>query len=335
MRTSAGFDRESTGSRHSTTTTRRIGLVLGGGGVVGLAYHAGALAALEHDLGWDARQAEVIAGTSVGALVGLLLRLGIPASDLSAMMVGASILGTTPALADYLRNRPELPSIDLRGLLVSCHALRPGALVRLARRPWRIDPGVLLACLAAPGRFDLYQHLQFLDDQSHAAWPPGELLVAAVRQRDLALRVLTAADPISPARAVAASAAVPGHFAPVRFQGDWFVDGGVRSATNADVLRDHLGLDLVVIVAPTAGAASHAGVQGWVRGHARRALAHERRVLDRAGIPSIVIEPGPAVVAEMGLDLMSDARVREITREAFLDTGRQLVGAGPRSLLAA
>jgi hypothetical protein len=64
-------------------------------------------------------------------------------------------------------------------------------------------------------------------------------------------------------------------------------------------------------------------------------LAHERRALDRAGIPSIVIEPGPAVVAEMGLDLMSDARVREITREAFLDTGRQLVGAGPRSLLAA
>jgi NTE family protein len=29
----------------------RVGLVLGGGGVVGMAYHAGVLAALEHDLG--------------------------------------------------------------------------------------------------------------------------------------------------------------------------------------------------------------------------------------------------------------------------------------------
>ena len=37
----------------------------------------------------------------------------------------------------------------------------------------------------------------------------------------------------------------------------------------------------------------------------------------------------------MGWDLMSDARVREITREALLDTGRQLVEGGTRSLLAA
>ena len=46
----------------------RVGLVLGGGGRIGLAYHAGALAALEHDLGWDPRSADVIVGTSVGAV---------------------------------------------------------------------------------------------------------------------------------------------------------------------------------------------------------------------------------------------------------------------------
>ena len=65
----------------------RIGLVLGAGGVVGQAYHAGVLAALEHDYGWDPRSAEVIVGTSAGSITGALLRSGVPASELAAWTV--------------------------------------------------------------------------------------------------------------------------------------------------------------------------------------------------------------------------------------------------------
>ena len=67
----------------------RVGLVLGGGGVVGLGYHAAALTALENDLGWDARRAEVIVGTSAGSLVGAFLRRGLRPIDLAALIVGA------------------------------------------------------------------------------------------------------------------------------------------------------------------------------------------------------------------------------------------------------
>ncbi len=67
----------------------RIGLVLGAGGTVGQPYHAGVLAALEHDLGWDPRTAEIIVGTSAGSVTGTLLRLGVPASDLAAWAVEA------------------------------------------------------------------------------------------------------------------------------------------------------------------------------------------------------------------------------------------------------
>jgi len=74
---------------NGATTFPRVGLVLGGGGAVGAAYHAGALAAIEQDLGWDARNAAVIVGTSAGSLVGALLRLGVPATDLAALTVGA------------------------------------------------------------------------------------------------------------------------------------------------------------------------------------------------------------------------------------------------------
>ena len=55
-------------------STKRVGLVLGGGGIAGMAFHAGVLLALHHDLGWDARDADVIVGTSAGSIVGALLR---------------------------------------------------------------------------------------------------------------------------------------------------------------------------------------------------------------------------------------------------------------------
>jgi predicted acylesterase/phospholipase RssA len=60
----------------------RIGLVLGAGGVVGHAFHAGALAALEDETGWDPRSADVIVGTSAGSVVAALLRAGFRTHDL-------------------------------------------------------------------------------------------------------------------------------------------------------------------------------------------------------------------------------------------------------------
>lgn len=45
----------------------RIGLVLGGGGASGLAFRAGSLWALHHDLGWDPRAADIIVGALPGS----------------------------------------------------------------------------------------------------------------------------------------------------------------------------------------------------------------------------------------------------------------------------
>ena len=48
----------------------RVGLILGGGGEVGIAWEIGVLAALEQDAGFIASTSAVIAGTSAGAIVG-------------------------------------------------------------------------------------------------------------------------------------------------------------------------------------------------------------------------------------------------------------------------
>jgi NTE family protein len=103
----------------------RVGLVLGAGGTVGQAYHAGVLAALEHDLGWDPRTAEVIVGTSAGAITGALLRLGIPAHDLAAWAVQAPLSVEGTRLRTWFgKTHPEFPPLDARHLL----------------RPWRLPP---------------------------------------------------------------------------------------------------------------------------------------------------------------------------------------------------
>jgi NTE family protein len=53
-----------------------VTLVLGAGGPVGKAFHAGVLRAIADCCGWDARAADVIVGTSAGAHIGALLRAG-------------------------------------------------------------------------------------------------------------------------------------------------------------------------------------------------------------------------------------------------------------------
>src|SRR4051812_17349184 len=66
----------------------RWGLVLGGGGVLGAAWLVGALEALERARGIDARQAEMILGTSAGSVIGALLAAGVSVADQRAQQLG-------------------------------------------------------------------------------------------------------------------------------------------------------------------------------------------------------------------------------------------------------
>lgn len=77
------------------------------------------LAALEHDLGWDARQAAVIVGTSAGALTGALLTRGIRAGTIAAWDAGRPDVTIPTALPDSA----TLPVLDPvgRGTLRSRH----------------------------------------------------------------------------------------------------------------------------------------------------------------------------------------------------------------------
>jgi predicted acylesterase/phospholipase RssA len=94
------------------------------------------------------------------------------------------------------------------------------------------------------------------------------------------------------ADALEASSAVPGMFQPKLIDGQRFVDGAVRSATNADLLLDQPP-GLIVISSPM----TRPG-RGPVRVRARIQLRREADSLRAAGNTVIVMEPSQQITSQ-------------------------------------
>jgi len=302
----------------------RVGLVLGAGGVVGQAFHAGVLTALEHDLGWDPRTADVIVGSSAGSVTGSLLRLGVPASDLAAFAVEAPLSVEGAPLAELLdHDSTSFPPFSPRDLLRGWR-LPPRRLVaRTLRRPWAFRPGAATVTMVPRGRVDITEKAEALHAVSGDAWPPG-LWICAVRRSDGGRVVFgREGSPYAPlGRAVAASCAIPGYFSPVRIGGIEYVDGGAHSPTNADVLRREQ-VDLVVVVSPMSAAHGRSqGADAPLRWSWHRRLGQEVRKLRAAGITVVTIEPGLRTLAAMGLNAMATDRSDRVVQSGFFEAGR-------------
>src|SRR6516162_7317435 len=78
-------------------------------------------------------------------------------------------------------------------------------------------------------------------------WPAQRLLITAVDADTGECATFDAASGLSLIEAVSASCAVPGVWPPVQVNGRRWMDGGMRSAANADLAA---GFDRVVVLAP-------------------------------------------------------------------------------------
>ena len=228
-----------------------VGLVLGAGGVVGHAYHAGTLATIAEVTGWDPRTAAVIVGTSAGSGVGATLRAGLAARDFAARITGEPLSSEGAAL------------LEGHGAAAAAAASRPqvGGRMRVPRGADAAGPRSRRA-VAVPSRKGTCRARARRprphdgDGRSDAPAPQGAvarrpLWICALRLSDGA-RVVFGRDPAPEpdvGTAVEASSAIPGFFAPVVIDGERYVDGGAHSPTNADLVA-RIGLDLVVVLSP-------------------------------------------------------------------------------------
>jgi NTE family protein len=125
--------------------------------------------------------------------------------------------------------------------------------------------------------------------------------------------------------AVAASCAIPAWFAPIEIGGVQYIDGGVHSPTNADLLAGR-DLDLVVVSSPLSVdlRAARARVDLAIRLRFRHFLRQELWVLRRHGVRIATVEPDARTLAAMGLNMMSARRIDEVEDHAHEHALRRL-----------
>lgn len=302
---------------------RRVGLVLGAGGIVGQAYHAGILTALVEQ-GWDPASSEVVVGTSAGSLVGGLLRSGLSVSEL--------------AEGGYRRGQVQVPTAaNTRAAAATAER----AVQAAARTGGRARLGSRIAGMVPPGRVSPGGIVRLVQHVAGDAWPSRDTWICTVRRRGGARVVFGAANaPTAPfSKAIAASCAIPGYFQPVRItdeqgRAEEYVDGGAHSPTNLDLLADR-GLDAVIVISPMSFSGPPTPrLDLGARLLFRAALAREALAVRRRGTPVLLFQPTARELGVMGLNAMSPTRWHDVVEGATVAARRRLQGPEASAVLA-
>jgi NTE family protein len=309
----------------------KLGLVLGGGGLVGMGYHAGVIKALD-EWGIDVSRSDVIVGTSAGSIIGSYLAAGWAPTDFYDYAHGKH-----PKAAREAADQEE----EVRRIfqpLWSNPAERArrtvGSLFTLAasRGYWRRvtngrEPADALKQRFPSGLYSTTDTRVRLNDDLPQEWPHDNLYICAV---DLYTgKRVPFGHPDAPEAplpdAVLASTAIPGVFPPVKIGDRRYVDGGAYSATSLD-LAVEAGCEAILCIAPLGyksdGIVTARDPKIWFPMLARTLFARalRREVVDARskGIDVFVLRPGLTELRSHGTNAM-----RNFDREAFTTETRE------------
>ncbi|OIK25141.1 patatin-like phospholipase family protein [Streptomyces malaysiense] len=269
-------------------------LVLGGGGVGGIAWMTGLLAGLA-DAGQDVTGAGLLVGTSAGATVAAQLGSGLGVEELYARQVEPS-----------LQAREITAEMDIERF-----AAEIGVTMATAASPARLRSAVGRVALAArtvgePERLAVIESR--LPDHG---WPKRALKLVAVDAETGDPRVFDRDSGVPLVDAVAASCAVPGVWPPVTIAGRRYIDGGIRSVANADLATGATRVLVLVPLGPVEPLPSDYPLDDTVA------------ALRAEGAQVFVIAPDEASAAAIGANPL-DPATREPAAKAGREQGRRL-----------
>ena len=332
-------------SHEGKRVTVKVGLVLGAGGVLGGAWLVGGLSALARETDWDPGSADHIVGTSAGSMIGALTAAGVPPWFMVAHSRGEVFDGlvgpdgrpvadadrSAGASFRFHRGLPVIGPGSLRMAFTALsNPLRHTPLQMLAG--WvpsgfvSTDPLKETVTRAVPG--DWVEHPNYwavaCDYETGRRTPFGRLGSPRAHIGD----------------AVAASCAIPGFYRPVKIGRRRYVDGGVCSVSNMDLVAGR-GLDLVICLNPLTssaeGSTGLAGILDMIPAITRRAsrgrLEREERKVRRFGAEVVIVEPTAEDHAAMGRNWMSSERRQDVVDTAEETVARQLREPRIRKLL--
>jgi NTE family protein len=322
----------------------RVGLVLGAGGVMGGAWLTGGLEALARRTGWDPGSADVIVGTSAGAMMGSLTAAGVPPWFMVAHSAGETFEGLTGP-----DGRPAAEANRAGGAVFRIHRGLPGigpsslrmGLTTLAR-PLGHTPMQVLAGWLPNGVISTDSLKETVRRAVPGGWVAHPAFWAVATDLGTGKRTVFGREDAPGAEladAVAASCAIPAFYRPVAIGGRRYVDGGVCSPSNLDLVKDS-ELDLVICLNPTSSRSSGRSLHpldvaaSWTRSASGRRLGHEARKVRERGTEVVLIQPTAADHEVMGRNLMNGRRRHEAIERAVETVETQLEAAEVRDALA-
>lgn len=272
-------------------------LVLGGGGVAGIAWLTGLFAGFA-DSGFDPLDADLILATSAGAGAGAQLTSGVDLETLYACQADPARQVEEPepdpaALARAAAARPGLLAAGEREAVTRARGL-------FALSAETVAPAVRRAVVAAR----LPSH----------TWPPHPFKLVAVDALSGETALFDRQSEVSLIDAVAASSAVPGVWPPVMINGRPYIDGGARSTESLDLAT---GYDRVLALVP---------VGADFKGTPPRDLAADVAALEAQGARVFVVEPDATSQAAI-IDRLLDPMTRGPAAKAGRAQGRAIGAA--------
>lgn len=272
-------------------------LVLGGGGPVGIAWECGLISGLAQG-GVDLGKADWILGTSAGSFVGARLAMGAEAGGLAEPILAEAARAETAPRREGPQRKPADLSFLMQKMAEAQTSLRNPAEVRAEIGQW---------ALAA----DTISEDDFIGSfgRSFAGlpadyWPERGYACTAVDAETGGFQLWTKDSGVGLTRAVASSCSVPGVYPPVTLKGRRYIDGGMRSGTNADLASGHA---LVVLVALRLG-------DGGPNDRMRARLEEEIASLKDGGSEVVLLTPDEASQAAFGPNLMDFRRRPDAVR---------------------
>lgn len=256
----------------------RTALVLGGGGVTGIAWQLGILQGLAQ-AGHDLTTADTVIGTSAGAVVGAQVTSERPLDEL---------FGTQLAPPDH-EIGARVARVTMARLVPPM--VFPGSIDRKLRRVGRMSMRA-----HPPGgkeRIEVIRSRIGLD-----GWPDRDLRVTAVEAESGAFVAFDKDSGIDLVHAVAASCAVPLVWPAVTIDGKHYLDGGMRSTANVDLAT---GADAIVVLAPIPQAFS-------------RDMSIKAQLARTGARRSAVITPDKQALTDIGRNVLDPAKRADAAR---------------------
>jgi NTE family protein len=284
-----------------------VALVLGGGGAAGNAWQIGIIAGLAK-AGLDMTEAaDLVIGTSSGATAAAQVRSGITPAELLASILSGPVQPVG-------QNREPPPSLPMATVFERMRAIGAAAIsaadLQRAMGAFGLESDCTLEPAAEQRRAIVAARLP------HPEWPDRPMILVAVDAHTGQLAAFDRDSGVDLVDAVTASTAMPGLTPTHNINGTRYINGGVRSAENADLASGYAN---VVVLSPFGGRSGTlpAGQFEGLRRLPGADLASQVEGLRKQGSRVEVITPDADSLAAMGTNQMDPATRVPAARAGF------------------